>query len=126
MEEFDAMGPIPEGATMTEEDWEGLQFRVDRMRLIRQHSRSVRRRKPRYLGYDDAAKWVAKMAQWETREDWLNWLASGEKRNPYIPNKPDEYYGDQFKGWDHFLRGEEPAPSSLADDDDDADGVVEE
>lgn len=29
----------------------------------------------------------------------------GEKRNSYIPSKPDEYYGRQGKwvSWDHFL-----------------------
>lgn len=29
----------------------------------------------------------------------------GEKRNSYIPARPDEYYGDlgQWKSWDHFL-----------------------
>ena len=29
----------------------------------------------------------------------------GEKRNSYIPARPDEYYGDlgQWISWDHFL-----------------------
>lgn len=29
----------------------------------------------------------------------------GEKRNSYIPARPDEYYGGlgQWIGWDHFL-----------------------
>jgi hypothetical protein len=34
-----------------------------------------------------------------------NWIALGEKRNSYIPSRPDEYYGrlGQWISWDHFL-----------------------
>lgn len=71
--------------------------------------RRIKRRKPRYLAYDDAAKWVQRMGQWDTAEEWQGWIESGEKRNPYIPNKPVEYYGDKWRGWDHFLNGIEDA-----------------
>ena len=36
------------------------------------------------------------------RRDWID---MGEKRNSYIPARPDEYYENlgQWKSWDHFL-----------------------
>lgn len=67
--------------------------------------RRIKRRKPRFLAYDDAAKWVQKMAQWDTADEWRGWIESGEKRNPYIPNNPVKYYGDKWRGWEHFLNG---------------------
>ena len=47
--------------------------------------------------------------RWETEEDWKAWIREGEKRNAYIPARPDEYYGrlGQWKGWAHFLGREE-------------------
>lgn len=51
-------------------------------------------------------KWVQAWGQrWETKEDWQEWISMGEKRNPYIPSAPDEYYGrlGTWVSWDHFL-----------------------
>ena len=47
----------------------------------------------------------------ETEEDWTEWIDAGEKRNPYVPCKPQEVYADKgWLGWDDFLNGEiEPA-----------------
>ena len=42
----------------------------------------------------------------ETEEDWRQWIDDGEKRNPYIPNAPDEIYRDNgWAGWEDFLNG---------------------
>ena len=42
----------------------------------------------------------------ETEEDWRQWIDDGEKRNPYIPNAPDEIYRDSgWAGWEDFLNG---------------------
>lgn len=44
----------------------------------------------------------------------------GEKRNSYIPARPDEYYGalGQWRNWDHFL--------GFADDDESNEVLVGE
>ena len=88
-------------------------FRLTRSRLTFRRSQEVQRRRPRHLPYDEAAKWARAMNRWETAEEWREWLESGEKRNAYIPNDPPKYYGDDWRGWDHFLLG--------ADDDPDGD-----
>ena len=49
----------------------------------------------------------------------VEWINQGEKRNAYIPARPDEYYGrlGQWISWDHFLCKVE---------DDDLNGTAEE
>lgn len=62
--------------------------------------------KPRFLPYEECRKWVIAWGnRWVTEGEWRSWIATGEKRNPYIPSRPDEYYGDKGKwiSWDHFL-----------------------
>ena len=41
----------------------------------------------------------------QTENDWRGWIECGEKRNPYIPSKPDEVYKSSWQGWDDFLNG---------------------
>lgn len=95
-------------------EWNDLEWRVQRSRLTHYNTLKILRRKPRYLSYDEASKWVQKMGQWTTESDWQAWLASGEKRNPYLPNDPKKYYGDEWQGWAHFLTGESSSSSSDA------------
>ena len=92
-------------------------YRLTRSRLTFRRTQEVLRRKPRHLPYEEAARWARAMNRWETAEEWREWLESGEKRNAYIPNDPPKYYGDAWRGWDHFLLG----PDDDADDDDDGD-----
>lgn len=82
-----------------------LEWRVARARLTESWLRGIKKRKPRFLDYDEAVKWVAAMGQWDTREDWEDWIERGEKRNPYLPSDPITYYtgtGDWIS-WEHFL-----------------------
>jgi hypothetical protein len=83
-----------------------LNWRVEKLRLEEQNTQRFLKSKPRFLPYDDCRRWVQAWGQrWETAKDWENWIAMGEKRNSYIPSRPDEYYGTlgQWKGWEHFL-----------------------
>lgn len=47
----------------------------------------------RFLPFEDCVKWVQAMGLWDSKKEWEEWIAMGEKRNPYIPTRPDEYYG---------------------------------
>jgi hypothetical protein len=85
---------------------EDLHWRVVKLRLEEQNTRRFLQSRPRFLPYDECRKWVQAWGKrWESEQDWIEWIAMGEKRNPYIPSSPDRYYGKlgQWKGWDHFL-----------------------
>ena len=90
--------------------------RLTRARLTEEWSASVRRRKPRFLPFIGARQWARAMPL-DTEDEWMNWLADGEKRNPYIPSRPDEVYADAgWAGWDDFLNGPvEPAEVATAE-----------
>ena len=79
-------------------------WRIARARLEAQHSASIRKRKPRWLPFVQARKWSR--AMWfTTEEDWREWIETGEKRNAYIPSRPDEVYASSWQGWEDFLNG---------------------
>jgi hypothetical protein len=71
-------------------------WRIDRARLQEKYTRELLRRPRRYLPFEEARRWAR--AMWFTdQDDWMGMLDRGEKRNPYLPRRPDEYYSD--KGW---------------------------
>lgn len=82
-----------------------LSWRVEKLRLEEANTRRFLKSKPRFLPYDECRKWVAAWNRWDSEEEWKTWINEGEKRNSYIPARPDEYYGriGKWKGWDHFL-----------------------
>jgi len=84
---------------------DGLDWRVSRLKLEEANTKRFLKSKPRYLPYDECRKWVMAMARWDTEQEWKEWIDMGEKRNAYIPARPDEYYGElgRWKNWDHFL-----------------------
>lgn len=86
---------------------EGDYLLLYRAELQEQYRQSILKRKPRFLPYKECAKWVQAMNLWDTQEEWDQWIANGEKRNPYIPSRPDEYYGKfgKWRGWHFFLHG---------------------
>eukprot|EP00439_Symbiodinium_sp_Y106_P034012 s4621_g4.t1 len=86
---------------LDEEDY----VRLFRTELQEQERRAILRRKRCFLPFDDCVKWVRAMGLWDNQEEWEEWIEMGEKRNPYIPSRPDQYYGElgQWKGWAYFL-----------------------
>ncbi|CAE7040393.1 KIN4A [Symbiodinium sp. CCMP2592] len=86
---------------LDEEDY----VRLFRTELQEQERRAILRRKRCFLPFDDCVKWVRAMGLWDNQEEWEEWIQMGEKRNPYIPSRPDQYYGElgQWKGWAYFL-----------------------
>lgn len=84
-----------------------LTWRVEKLRLEEQNKRRFLKSGARFLPYEECRKWVQAWGKsyWQTRDDWYSWIAMGEKRNAYIPSRPDEYYtksGDWIS-WEHFL-----------------------
>lgn len=86
-------------------DFDDLSWRMNKLRLEEANTRRFLKAGPRFLPYNECRKWVKAWNRWETEEEWKGWIDEGEKRNSYIPARPDEYYGKlgQWKGWDHFL-----------------------
>lgn len=84
--------------------------RLARARLNRMWTEDMLKRKPRFLPFIGARQWARAMPL-ETEEDWMEWISNGEKRNAYVPSRPDEVYADSgWKGWHDFLNGPiEPA-----------------
>lgn len=78
-------------------------WRLERARLEQQYRRELLRRPRRYLPFVEARKWAR--AMWfTTREDWQGMISRGEKRNPYLPRYPDQYYQDKgWVSWEDFL-----------------------
>ena len=77
---------------------EDLSWRVERMRLEEQNTNRFLKSRPIFLPYDECRRWVQAFGRWDTEEDWKQWISMGEKRNSYIPSKPDEYYS-QLGQW---------------------------
>ena len=87
-----------------------LDWRLAKARLEEQYIKRLVKSKPRFLPYKEARKWVqAWGGRWKTESDWKEWIADGEKRNSYIPARPDEYYTrtGQWISWRHFLLGDD-------------------
>jgi hypothetical protein len=82
-----------------------LSWRVEKLRLEEANTRRFLKSKPRFLPYDECRKWVQAWNRWDSEAEWVSWIAEGEKRNSYIPSRPDEYYSKlgKWKGWAHFL-----------------------
>ena len=82
-----------------------LAWRVEKLRLEEANTKRFLKSRPRFLPYEECRKWVQRWNRWDNEQDWKNWIAMGEKRNAYIPSKPDEYYGriGKWISWDHFL-----------------------
>eukprot|EP00978_Attheya_sp_CCMP212_P020343 scaffold58077_cov47-Attheya_sp.AAC.1 len=91
-----------------------LNWRVEKLRLEEQNIQRFLKSGPRHLPYEECRKWVQAWNRWDTEDDWNEWISMGEKRNTYIPGRPDEYYGrlGQWISWDHFLLGKAEPPDT--------------
>ena len=107
-----------------------LNWRVEKLRLEEANTRRFLKSGPRFLPYEECRKWVKAWYRWENEQEWKEWIDEGEKRNSYIPARPDEYYGKrgEWKNWEHFLGVEveseaesEAEAESGGDSDDDDD-----
>ena len=78
----------PSGVVMEDLDW-----RVMKLKLEEENTRRFLKAGPRFLPYEESRKWVQAWGQrWKSEQDWNYWIESGEKRNSYIPSRPEEYY----------------------------------
>jgi len=112
-DDFDDTDQIGVGDDVGGEVIEDLNWRAEKLRLEEANTRRFLKAGPRFLPYDECRKWVQAWNRWETKQDWECWIDDGEKRNSYIPARPDEYYGrlGKWQGWDHFLGQEEDGDS---------------
>ena len=112
-DDFDDNDQIGVGDDVGGEVIEDLNWRAEKLRLEEANTRRFLKAGPRFLPYEECRKWVQAWNRWETKQDWECWIDDGEKRNPYIPARPDEYYGrlGKWQGWDHFLGQEEDGDS---------------
>jgi len=91
----------PAGVVIEDLDW-----RVEKLRLEEANTRRFLKSGPRFLPYGECKQWVQAWGErWKSAEEWNEWIAAGEKRNSYIPSRPEEYYtrtGDWIS-WEDFL-----------------------
>ncbi|KAG7368446.1 hypothetical protein IV203_031189 [Nitzschia inconspicua] len=99
---------------------EDLNWRVHKLRLEEANTRRFLKAGPRFLPYEECRKWVQAWGnRWQSASEWENWIAAGEKRNSYIPSRPEEYFTrrGEWISWDHFL-GVESSVEDVTDSDD--------
>jgi hypothetical protein len=66
-------------------------------------SLSWTRRYRKLLPYEFARKSVIRLGL-RSRDEWEEFLADGKKAlGPYVPNRPDEMYADDWVSWEEFL-----------------------
>jgi hypothetical protein len=109
--QFNLAASSPSSFLETSDD--DLSWRVAKLRLEEQHTARLLKSRPRFLPYRECRKWVQAWSRWNSEDDWMAWIDTGEKRNAYIPSRPDAYYqstGD-WKGWAHFLGVDEDRKS---------------
>lgn len=85
---------------------EDLNWRIEKLRLEEANKRRFLKAGPRFLPYTECQKWVQAWGnRWTSAEEWNDWIASGEKRNSYIPSRPEEYFTriGGWVSWEHFL-----------------------
>lgn len=83
-----------------------LTWRVQRLRLEEAHVQRFLKSGPKFLPYEQCRLWVQAWGnRWTSQQEWNQWIELGEKRNSYIPARPEEYYTKLGKwvSWDHFL-----------------------
>lgn len=83
-----------------------LAWRVQRLRLEEAHVQRFLKSGPKFLPYEQCRLWVQAWGnRWTSEHEWNQWIELGEKRNSYIPARPEEYYTKLGKwvSWDHFL-----------------------
>ena len=78
-----------------------------RQQLEQAHTQSFLKRRPRKLPYKDARIWVQANLGCDTEEEFMDFVANGNLRTPYIPKQPEQYYTEtrEWVSWEHFLRG---------------------
>lgn len=89
-----------------EKSFSELQYNINKLRLEQQNTKRFLTAGPRFLPYKHCREWVVAWGgRWQNEKDWKDWIFEGEKRNSYIPARPDEYYTNrgEWISWDHFL-----------------------
>ena len=84
-----------------------IQVEKTREQLEQAHTQAFLKRKPRKLPYKDARIWVQANLGCDTEEEFMDLVANGNLRTPYIPKQPEKYYTEtrEWISWEHFLRG---------------------
>lgn len=87
-----------------------IKWRSKKVELEEENTRRFQKtlkRKPWKLPLEEASVWVQKNLGVDTKEEYLDLVANGNLRTPYIPKDPERYYTENgtWISWDHFLHG---------------------
>ncbi|KAJ8600168.1 hypothetical protein CTAYLR_001934 [Chrysophaeum taylorii] len=77
---------------------------------VRSRRPQWRRRYRKLLPFQEVRK-AARSLGFTTKDDWDDWVNDGKaapRLGPYVPNKPDEFYADDWRGWADFLGAPRP------------------
>jgi len=82
-----------------------LTTRIQKIKLEDQWLQTRIKAKPAFLDFETASSWARFRRYWDSKEEWEDWVANGEKRNQYIPSNPEKYYGErgEWLGWEYWL-----------------------
>ena len=89
-----------------------LQWRSKKISLEEAESERFKKRirsKPWKLPIEESRKWVYANFGVGTKEEFMDLVANGNLRTPYVPKNPEKYYSEKgtWISWRHFLCLEE-------------------
>ena len=84
---------------------ESLQIQIERLRLEEQNTRRFLKAKPAKLSYEQCKKWAQHQNMFDTKEEWFEYINTGENLCSYVPSDPETYYKDKgtWISWNDFL-----------------------
>mmetsp|Transcript_8077 Transcript_8077/g.10581 ORF Transcript_8077/g.10581 Transcript_8077/m.10581 type:complete len:177 (-) Transcript_8077:1330-1860(-) len=93
--------------TESKEFFDDFTWRAEKIRLEEENTKQFLKRRPIKLPYEDARRWVQANLGPDTKEEFMDLVANGNLRTPYIPKSPEDYYTKtkEWISWHHFLTG---------------------
>lgn len=99
-----------------------ISWRIAKLQLEEANTRRFLKAKPIKLDYTTSSTWICKNYDISTKKEFMDLVANGQLRTPYISKDPETYYGvrGQWISWDHYLGvGMNKQSSNDVTDDDD-------
>ena len=100
-----------------------ISWRVVKLQLEEANTRRFLKAKPIKLDYTTSSTWICKNYDISTKKEFMDLVANGQLRTPYISKDPETYYGvrGQWISWDHYLgvgMNKKSSNNNMTDDDD--------
>jgi hypothetical protein len=112
-----------EEADDTSSNNDDISWRIAKLQLEEANTRRFLKAKPIKLDYTTSSTWICKNYDISTKKEFMDLVANGQLRTPYISKDPETYYGvrGQWISWDHYLgvgMNKKSSNNNMTDDDD--------